>query len=286
MMFLPRFCGDGNPDSWIFRAELYFTYLGFSEKDWLPLPYFYLDGEALAWFTWLHRNKQFFDWMHFKEKLCIRFRQRTFTDSVSREDTSRSHVDYVSYVALVPQATSVSPVATLSHVPNSSDLEAAFNGGNSEAANVFDKFSNGANERDSHELPSSVPSPKIQVASDSVELEPIDYTDCDTTTLANDEKPNAQIVFHATGFALEVGKISHVNKVFTESPKKDALELLGHVSYKKSWLIPFLACYEYVQQHDKKFAIVNGVSAIEKFVLDTFYLLSLKIQIGMKSLCW
>ncbi|OIT19023.1 hypothetical protein A4A49_42719 [Nicotiana attenuata] len=75
MVVLDRFSG-GNLEGWIFRAELYFTYLGFSKKDWLPLPYHYLDGEALAWFDWLFRNKQFFDWNHFKEKLKLRFHTR------------------------------------------------------------------------------------------------------------------------------------------------------------------------------------------------------------------
>ncbi|XP_019250996.1 PREDICTED: uncharacterized protein LOC109229904 [Nicotiana attenuata] len=133
------------------RALLHLHWL--LQKDWLPLPYFYFDGEALAWFTWLHRNKQFFDWTHFKEKLRIRFRQRTFTDSVRRADTSRARVEYVSYATLVPQPTSASPVATLSHAPNSSDLEVAFNGGNSQEANVFDKLSNRADECDSQKSP-------------------------------------------------------------------------------------------------------------------------------------
>ncbi|KAG5588189.1 hypothetical protein H5410_048623 [Solanum commersonii] len=52
MVDLDRFTGTGNPDDWIFRAEQYFTYLGFPENDWLPLPFFYLDGEALDWFRW------------------------------------------------------------------------------------------------------------------------------------------------------------------------------------------------------------------------------------------
>nr|XP_009760463.1 PREDICTED: uncharacterized protein LOC104212809 [Nicotiana sylvestris] len=250
MTLLDRFNGNDNLESWIYRAEQYFTYIGFFEKDCLPLPYFYLDGEALAWFTWLHRNKQFFDWTHFKEKLRIRFGQRTFTDSVSRENTSRARVDYVSYNSASPQPTSASPVATLSHAPNSSDLEAAFNSGNSQEANVFDKLSNRADECDSRELPSSVPSLEIQVASDYVELEPIDYIDSETTTLANDEKPNAQVAFPETGSALEVRKISHVNKVFTESPKNDTSELIDRVSHKESWLILFLGSHKYVHQHD------------------------------------
>ncbi|OIS98723.1 triacylglycerol lipase sdp1 [Nicotiana attenuata] len=66
--------------SWLFRAELYFTYLGFSKKDWLPLPSFYLDGDALAWFDFLFRTKQFNDWNHFKEKFLLHFQQLSFAD--------------------------------------------------------------------------------------------------------------------------------------------------------------------------------------------------------------
>ncbi|WMV10089.1 hypothetical protein MTR67_003474, partial [Solanum verrucosum] len=81
MVVLDRFSGGNDPVGWILRAEQYFACLGFSKKDWLPLPYFYLDGKALIWFTWLHRNKKFFDWRHFTEKLLMRFPQRTFTAS-------------------------------------------------------------------------------------------------------------------------------------------------------------------------------------------------------------
>nr|AAT38685.2 hypothetical protein SDM1_32t00005 [Solanum demissum] len=78
---LDRLTGTGNPDDWIFRAERYFAYLGFLENDWIPLPFLYLDGEALDWFRWMYRNKQFWDWKHFKEKLSLCFRARTTPES-------------------------------------------------------------------------------------------------------------------------------------------------------------------------------------------------------------
>lgn len=74
MVVLDRFSGGNEPEGWILRAEQYFNYLGSPQKDWLPLPCFYLDGEALTWFTWLH-NKQFFDWKHVMEKLLMQFPQ-------------------------------------------------------------------------------------------------------------------------------------------------------------------------------------------------------------------
>ncbi|KAH0678157.1 hypothetical protein KY284_019242 [Solanum tuberosum] len=85
VVVLDRFSGAGNPEDWINRAERYFTFLGFSEEYWLPLPSLYLDGEALEWFRWLFRNKHFFDWNHFKEKLALRFQKGTYTES-SRVD--------------------------------------------------------------------------------------------------------------------------------------------------------------------------------------------------------
>nr|AAT38753.1 hypothetical protein SDM1_42t00021 [Solanum demissum] len=45
------------------------------------LPFLYLDGEALDWFRWMYRNKQFWDWKHFKEKLSLCFRARTTPES-------------------------------------------------------------------------------------------------------------------------------------------------------------------------------------------------------------
>ncbi|KAH0713005.1 hypothetical protein KY289_008964 [Solanum tuberosum] len=81
VVVLDRFNGNADPEDWISRAERYFNFLGFSEEHWLPLPSLYLDGEALEWFRWMFRNKQFFDWNHFKEKLALRFPKRTYAKS-------------------------------------------------------------------------------------------------------------------------------------------------------------------------------------------------------------
>ncbi|WMV14361.1 hypothetical protein MTR67_007746, partial [Solanum verrucosum] len=71
----------GNSEDWIYRAERYFTILGFSEEYWLPLPSLYLNGEALEWFRWLFHNNQFFYWNHFKEKIALCFQKGTYTKS-------------------------------------------------------------------------------------------------------------------------------------------------------------------------------------------------------------
>ncbi|KAH0661100.1 hypothetical protein KY290_027068 [Solanum tuberosum] len=113
MVVLDRFSGGNDPQDWILRAEQYFTCLGFSQKDWQPLPYFYLD-----------------------EKLLMRFPQRTA--SVSLVDTSRFCIDYVHYAKFVPPATSTSPVVTLSHITSSSDLEDVVTSGNMEADHMLE----------------------------------------------------------------------------------------------------------------------------------------------------
>ncbi|WMV43192.1 hypothetical protein MTR67_036577 [Solanum verrucosum] len=90
VVILDRFSGTGNPEGWLYRAERYFTFLGFAEEYWLPLPSFYLEGEALTWFNWLFRNKQFFDWMHFKEKFIQHFSHQTKVYPVVRTTVPRN----------------------------------------------------------------------------------------------------------------------------------------------------------------------------------------------------
>ncbi|OIS98385.1 hypothetical protein A4A49_00073 [Nicotiana attenuata] len=85
-VILDRF-SSGDATGWISRAERYFHFLGFSEEYWLPLPYFYLEGAALVWFDWLYRNKQFYDWNHFKEKLKLHFRAPTSASPVRMADS-------------------------------------------------------------------------------------------------------------------------------------------------------------------------------------------------------
>nr|XP_009775377.1 PREDICTED: uncharacterized protein LOC104225304 [Nicotiana sylvestris] len=127
---------NGNPETWVYRVERYFKFLGFSEEDWLPLPYFYLEGEALAWFDWLHRNKQFYDWNHFKEKLFLCFRKWTFADSNrSVADSSLAYHHYVSYATLCSSKAQVSPFRS-----NFYGLESTLKVGNSEAQHVFDEI--------------------------------------------------------------------------------------------------------------------------------------------------
>ncbi|KAH0708755.1 hypothetical protein KY284_010182 [Solanum tuberosum] len=143
-MFLPRFSGNdnGNPKNWIFRAELYFTYLGFDEKDWLPLPSFYFDGEAFSWFDWLFCNKLLVDWNHFKDAFTQRFQQQTNINVLRRlANSSQVHYDYISSVPIVSQSVVVSPFPASSHFSRSSAIASTCNAESSQADQVFDKFS-------------------------------------------------------------------------------------------------------------------------------------------------
>ncbi|KAH0660388.1 hypothetical protein KY289_029136 [Solanum tuberosum] len=142
MTFLPRFSGTGNPESWIFQAELYFTYLGFDANDWLPLPSFYLEDEALAWFNSLFRNKLFFNWNHFKDAFAQRFQQQTNINVLGRlANSSQVHSDYVNSVPIVSQFVVVSSFPASSHFSKSSALASTCNAESSQADQVFDKFS-------------------------------------------------------------------------------------------------------------------------------------------------
>ncbi|KAH0641657.1 hypothetical protein KY290_035143 [Solanum tuberosum] len=140
-MFLPRFSGDDNPESWIFRAELYFTYLGFDANDWLPLPSFYLEGEALAWFNSLFCNKLFLDWTHFKVKFAQRFRQQANSEVSGRlANSSQVRFDGVNFIPKVSQSAMVSPLPAPTRVPKSPTSALADNTGSSQAHHVFDKL--------------------------------------------------------------------------------------------------------------------------------------------------
>ncbi|OIT20252.1 hypothetical protein A4A49_39873 [Nicotiana attenuata] len=136
-MLLDRFSGGDNLESWIFRAERYFTYLGFSEKDWLPLPYFYLEGNALSWFDSLFRNKQFHDWKHFKEKLFLHFRNHNFSALMGRlEKPSHACSTELGYATVVPLEAQVSSFLDF-HIPNSYGCHSALEDETSNADHMF-----------------------------------------------------------------------------------------------------------------------------------------------------
>jgi len=50
---------DGsNPHNWIFQADRSFTYYSMPEDQHVELVSFHMQGKALTWIQWMHRNKQ------------------------------------------------------------------------------------------------------------------------------------------------------------------------------------------------------------------------------------
>lgn len=58
---VPRFNGH-NPLGWIFKVTQFFDYQGTPDEDRITVASFYLDGPALSWFQWMHRNGFITSW--------------------------------------------------------------------------------------------------------------------------------------------------------------------------------------------------------------------------------
>lgn len=54
---IPRFDGS-NPLNWIFKINQFFEFHRTPEDQRLRLASFYIEGEALTWFQWMHANHQ------------------------------------------------------------------------------------------------------------------------------------------------------------------------------------------------------------------------------------
>ncbi|XP_077249584.1 uncharacterized protein LOC143889290 [Tasmannia lanceolata] len=75
----PRFDGI-DPFSWIFKAEQFFEYHNTADDQRLMISSFHMDGKALQWFQWMHRNGQFHTWSEFTRALEISFGPSEFED--------------------------------------------------------------------------------------------------------------------------------------------------------------------------------------------------------------
>lgn len=70
---------DGaNPHDWIFQAERYFTYYSTPEDQRVELASFHMQGQALTWFQWMHRNNQISSWPALSKAVEKRFGPPTF----------------------------------------------------------------------------------------------------------------------------------------------------------------------------------------------------------------
>ncbi|OIT29252.1 hypothetical protein A4A49_16113 [Nicotiana attenuata] len=134
---LRRFRG-GNPEAWVLEAERYFEFYSIADEFKLSLASCYLDGEALAWFQWLYRNKQFVDWKHFTEKLKLHYRKWIPPASI-RCSTDFQFYSNCSETLALPE-TYVSPLTAKSNVSNFCEFESIFEDGNSEVMHMFDEL--------------------------------------------------------------------------------------------------------------------------------------------------
>ncbi|XP_077219125.1 uncharacterized protein LOC143853291 [Tasmannia lanceolata] len=75
----PRFDGI-DPLGWIFKAEQFFGYHNTPSDQRLTISSFHMDGAALAWFQWCHRNHQFQTWDGFTRALETRFGPSQYVD--------------------------------------------------------------------------------------------------------------------------------------------------------------------------------------------------------------
>lgn len=76
---VPRFDGS-NAHGWIFKISQFFTYHQTLEEDRITIASFYLDGPALAWYQWMHRNQQIVSWTQFLTALKTRFALTAYDD--------------------------------------------------------------------------------------------------------------------------------------------------------------------------------------------------------------
>ncbi|XP_058766610.1 uncharacterized protein LOC131640216 [Vicia villosa] len=70
---------DGsNPLEWLFQADQFFGFYNFPPENRLSLISFYMKGDALSWFKWMHHNNLLTDWGSFVRELELRFGPSTF----------------------------------------------------------------------------------------------------------------------------------------------------------------------------------------------------------------
>ena len=76
---VPRFDGS-DAIGWIFKITQFFEYHTTPDHERLTIASFYMEGQALAWFQWMHRNDQLSSWPAFLHALHSRFASATYED--------------------------------------------------------------------------------------------------------------------------------------------------------------------------------------------------------------
>ncbi|WVZ01419.1 hypothetical protein V8G54_027488 [Vigna mungo] len=81
-MDLPSFDGT-DPLGWIFKANQFFTFHQTPPEQRIQLASFSLEGQALAWFQWMHNNGLLTSWDSFLRALELRFAPSKFDDPIA-----------------------------------------------------------------------------------------------------------------------------------------------------------------------------------------------------------
>jgi hypothetical protein len=76
---IPRFDGS-DAMGWIFKITQFFEYHHTPDDQQMRIAAFYMEGEALSWFQWLHSNGQFLTWPLFLQALESRFAPSLYED--------------------------------------------------------------------------------------------------------------------------------------------------------------------------------------------------------------
>jgi len=78
---VPRFDGS-DAIGWIFKITQFFEYHTTPDHERLMITLFYMEGQALAWFQWMHQNGQLSSWPAFLHALHSRFTSTTYEDPI------------------------------------------------------------------------------------------------------------------------------------------------------------------------------------------------------------
>jgi len=76
---IPRFNGH-DPLGWIFKITQFFYYQGTPNDDRITVTSFYLDGPALSWFQWMHKNGFITSWQAMLHAIETRFAPSFYDD--------------------------------------------------------------------------------------------------------------------------------------------------------------------------------------------------------------
>ncbi|KAK2387384.1 hypothetical protein QL285_061173 [Trifolium repens] len=76
---IPRFDGT-EAVGWIFKINQFFDFHRTPDDQWLNIASFYMEGEALTWYQWMHSNGSLHSWQAFIHALELRFAPSQFDD--------------------------------------------------------------------------------------------------------------------------------------------------------------------------------------------------------------